>query len=220
MAKKVKNVAAKKAKSLQISKVNAGKVKAVTKKRNVGEGGEDHGGKNRREEMVFQNEKQETSSTRKLKRNRRGEEKKEVATTKSQNNGAKMKQTLKRRKYDHSETEETSSNIHATVSSKENTDDNNNRDGLINREKGLNTCRSETEAVLDVIPNEAEEVSESVVITRNENGGGGDLNSSPSGEKNIGTPEGSVNDVIEENCDRLNKGKKRVNTFSSETECI
>ena len=84
---------------------------------------------------------------RKSKRNRRREEKKEVATTKSQNNGAKMKQTLKRRKYDHSETEETSSNIHATVSSKENTDeddktiktdailDNNNCDGLINGEK-------------------------------------------------------------------------------------
>ena len=143
-----------------------------------------------------------------------------------------MKQTLKRRKCDHSETEETSSNIHANVSSKENTDeddkttktdailDNNNRDGLINGEKGLNACRSETEAVLDVIPNEAEEVSESVVITHNENGGGDDLDSSPSGEKNICTPEGSVNDVIEGNHDRLNKGKKRVNTLSSERECI
>ena len=44
----------KKAKSSQISKVNAGKVKAVTKRRNVGEGGKDHGGKNRRNEKVFQ----------------------------------------------------------------------------------------------------------------------------------------------------------------------
>ena len=232
VAEKVKNVAAKKAKSLQISKVNAGNVKAVTKRRNAEQGFVDHGGKNRRKEKVFQNEKQETSSTRKPKRNRRREEKKEVATTKSQNNGAKMKQTLKRRKYDHSVTEETSSNIHAIVSSKENTDendkttktdailDNNNSDGLINGEKGLNACRSETEAVLDVIPNEAEEVSESVVSTHNENGGGDDLDSSLSGEKNIHTPEGSVNDVIEENHDRLNKGEKRVNTFSSETECV
>ena len=108
VAEKVKNVAAKRTKSSQISNVNAGKVKTVTKRGNVGEGGEDCGGKNKRKGKVFQNEKQETSSTRKLKRNRRGEEKKEVATIKSQNNGAKMKETLKRRKYDHSETEETS----------------------------------------------------------------------------------------------------------------
>ena len=62
-------------------------------------------------------------------------------------------------------------------------------------------------------------MSESVVITHNKNGGG-NLDSSHSGEKNIHTPEGSVNDVIEENFDRLNKGRKRVNTFSSETECV
>ena len=98
--------------------------------------------------------------------------------------------------------------------------DNNNHDGLINREKGLNACRSETVAVLDVIPNEGDEVSESVVITHNENGGGDDVGSSLSGEKHIHTPEGSVHDVIEENHDRLNQGEKRVNTFSSETESV
>ena len=43
VAEKVKNVAAKKAKSSQKSKVNAGKVKAVTKRRNVEEGDEDRG---------------------------------------------------------------------------------------------------------------------------------------------------------------------------------
>ena len=63
-------------------------------------------------------------------------------------------------------------------------------------------------------------MSESVVITHNENGGGDDLDSSLSGEKHIHTPEGSVHDVIEENHDGLNKGKKRVNTFSSETESV
>ena len=63
-------------------------------------------------------------------------------------------------------------------------------------------------------------MSESVVITHNENSGSDDLDSSLSGEKNIHTLGGSVNDVIEENHDRLNKGEKRVNAFSSETECI
>ena len=134
---------------MQKSKVNAGKVKAMTKRSNVEEGGKDHGGKNKRKEKVFANEKQQTSSTRnrrEKKRNRR-EEKKEVATTKSQNSGAKIKQTLKRRKYDHSETEEMSSNKHENVSSKDNTDeddkttkidavlDYNNCDGLINGTK-------------------------------------------------------------------------------------
>ena len=158
---------------------------------------------------MFENEKYETSTKRKSKRNRRGQEKQ--VTTKSQNSGDKRKQTLNRRKCDHSETEETSSNIHETVSSKDNTDeddkttktdavlDNNNHDVLINGEKvlkGLNTCSSETEAVPDGIHNDSDEVSESVVITGDENGGGDDLDNSPRQEKHIHTPEGSVHDVI------------------------
>ena len=63
-------------------------------------------------------------------------------------------------------------------------------------------------------------MSESVVITHNKNSGGDDLDSSLSKERHIHTPEGSVHYVIGENRDRLNKGEKRVNTFSSETESV
>ena len=63
----------------------------------------------------------------------------------------------------------------------------------------------------------------SVGITHDENTvtGGDNLDISPNGEKDIYTPKkGLVPDVNEDNHDGINKGKKRVNNSSSETESV
>ena len=74
------------------------------------------------------------------------------------------------------------------------------------------------ESVPDVIPKDGFEVAQSVGIIHAENTvtGGDGLGISQNGD--IQTPEnGLVHDFIEENCDRLNKGEKTVNTSRAHT---
>ena len=98
-----------------------------------------------------------------------------------------------------------------------------NCDGSNKGWEGVNTSSSETESVCGDIPQDGCKVPQSVRITHDENTVtiGDNLDIFPNGEKDIHTSKkGLLPDVNEDNHDRINKGEKRVNTSSPQTESV